>query len=1283
MDNIKINKKTDSHLICKDSSDTNQVLIIPTIAEFFMIISNWLDRLLMIGGIISSLACGVFSPIFSVIVGEGINKLGPNQKKEVIHDSFNDTFKSFLWLGISMFFSHLFQIWLWAIISKRLSIKFKEDYFELIFKQDQKWFDQETRYKLNTKVQQQMYLVQDSLKERILNLCNSFALFIASITIAFTTSWKLTIVLIGFAPILTLASYFMDLKIAENSLASKLSLCESGSIVEELLFKFKTVASFANFEYEINRNEEKLEETKKITMSKFFWVSVSSGVYQLVLWGIIALGIWYGSYLIMIKDINTNKGIPIGPGDVSIVLSCIRFACLGFTQLYPNYEDLRGIRKETRDYYTLKIREMISKKESQNTDTYPNIKTIKGNVSMNIKSFKYPKSPNIEVLKNINIQFVPGTISVIVGESGSGKSTLFYLLERFYDLDSTDGEILIDGININSYNKIQLRKIISYIPAEPMLINIPIYENVLMGRNKDTYSLEMIKNSCKIASADEFIQKLPDNYNFLPGMRGELLSLGERQRISIARGILGKPRILLIDEPTSLLDYENEKKIMKVIEALTKENNITTIIISHRLSIIRKSTKIIAMKKGEIVEIGDHYKLLGDKGYYSDLVKDSLMKDSYIHHKSKNSSKSTIINLNLQTQCKNINEENIFFVKPIDNNENNEIINNNHEMNLKENNEILINPNRNEEIKLEIKSTPQKNISLWSLLLEEKVYIIIILIVTIINGAFLGSFGLLSSIALKSISQINSNSQNVVNHFSYIFLAIGIGTGITYYIKNYYFLLVGEKICLKIKKIMFHKFITMDMGFYDKKENNPGKLMSFLETETYTFHGALLNVIVEIIQVICCLIVGLGLGFAYGYITTLIILAFFPFIFLAGYFHLKFKKYIDNCDDEADISSYDYLSQLITSPKTIISYNAQKESKEIFRSLLHNENKSKIYFKSFLCGLCFGTAFFISFLDYAVVVHFSELLILNGTIKIEELLTSLIPVFFVAFIATSLHNLVSTYSRSNVCVKEILDFLKKKTKIDPFENQNICSLPHHTDIKGEITFQNVSFNYDQSERKVLDQISFKINPGEVNGFVSFSGSGKSTIISLLMRFYDVVLGEIRLDGINIKDFDLVYYRSQIAVVLQEPKLFNRTVRENIRYGRLSAKDEEIDRIAEITLIKEILDINYSSSLSIGEKQKIAIGRALIKNPRVLLLDEATSYLDEDSTAIIIKNVLSYVREKHITCVIVTDQLKTLEKADKIYFLEDGSFIEEGSHLELMNQKGRYYYLYKQQQKIKN
>lgn len=265
-------------------------------------------------------------------------------------------------------------------------------------------------------------------------------------------------------------------------------------------------------------------------------------------------------------------------------------------------------------------------------------------------------------------------------------------------------------------------------------------------------------------------------------------------------------------------------------------------------------------------------------------------------------------------------------------------------------------------------------------------------------------------------------------------------------------------------------------------------------------------------------------------------------------------------------------------------------------------------------------------------------------------------------------------NRATSSAHRVFELIDTKPQIQEIHGANKLQ-----DIQGEVEFQNVSFSYD-GVRKVIQKMSFKVQPGEMIGLVGSSGGGKSTTVNLILRFYDVVSGQIKIDGVNVKDLELDTYRNQVGIVMQDPYLFHGSILENIRYAKPDAGFHEIVQSAKVANAHDfIMKLPHAydtvvgergHTLSGGERQRVSIARAVLRNPKILILDEATSAVDTETERKIQQALDRLVKGR--TVFAIAHRLSTLSHANRLFVIKDGTIVEQGSHQELLlKEQGEY------------
>ena len=371
-----------------------------------------------------------------------------------------------------------------------------------------------------------------------------------------------------------------------------------------------------------------------------------------------------------------------------------------------------------------------------------------------------------------------------------------------------------------------------------------------------------------------------------------------------------------------------------------------------------------------------------------------------------------------------------------------------------------------------------------------------------------------------------------------------------------------------------------------------------------------------------------------------------------------------------------FIHEDLSGMRIIQSFRAEEETEEDFDQLLKEHRDSFVH--AVVLNDAFGSVIDISWGVGAISMYFTAIKILNiGPDNVGTLIafTTYIGMFWRPIMNLSnFYNQIITNLSGAERIFDILD-----TEPDIADSEFVKDLP---EIKGEVVFDHVSFSYDQ-DTKVLNDVSFHITPGETIALVGPTGAGKTTIVNLISRFYDIQEGTITIDGHNIKEVSIESLRKQMGIMTQDNFLFSGTIKDNIRYGKLDATDEEIIAAAKAVNAHEFImkmDKGYDTELkergaglSIGQRQLLAFARTMVSMPKILILDEATSSIDTHTEFLVQQGIEALLRGR--TSFVIAHRLSTIRKADRIFYIDDGKIQEEGSPEELLAKRGMYYDLY--------
>ena len=432
-------------------------------------------------------------------------------------------------IGASMFFAFGLSKFLWNYIGMRQMHHLKEKYFSVILRQEQGWFDANNVYEFSTKVQAQFEQISLGVGDKFGLTLQTISMMITGIIIAFYKSWLLTLVMLSVSPLIFACVLFLVLSLKKPMIGSRKSFEKAGGMAEEMLYNIKTVVSFSNFEFEIERYNKMIDIVHKFNEQKAFRLGLSIGSTLFFVFFSFFIAALYSRKLLGDEKWNDNSGAIFTLGDIVTVVFSTLIAILSIGVTAPNIKIIQESSIASSDYFTLYEREP-QMDFSKSVEKPPRDK-VKGKIEFKDICFYYPSDKNKRmILKNLNIVVEPGKKVALVGESGCGKSTTVNLLERLYE--ATSGEVLIDGINIKNYNLPYLRSLIGYVQQEPVLFNKSIKENLIFGREEQLKELgnpeTLINNSLKEAYADEFVSNIKEGIDYVVGIKGSKLSGGQK-----------------------------------------------------------------------------------------------------------------------------------------------------------------------------------------------------------------------------------------------------------------------------------------------------------------------------------------------------------------------------------------------------------------------------------------------------------------------------------------------------------------------------------------------------------------------------------------------------------------------------------------------------------------------------------------------------------------------------------------------------------------------------------
>ncbi|WP_313017746.1 ABC transporter ATP-binding protein [Macrococcoides bohemicum] len=523
-----------------------------------------------------------------------------------------------------------------------------------------------------------------------------------------------------------------------------------------------------------------------------------------------------------------------------------------------------------------------------------------------------------------------------------------------------------------------------------------------------------------------------------------------------------------------------------------------------------------------------------------------------------------------------------------------------------------------------------------------------------------------------TIEEKKSALMNVILIFGFIFVVIR--PPVEYY-RQYLAQWTSNKILYDIRKKLYKHLQALSVRFYSN--NKVGEVISRVindveSTKDFIVTG-LMNVWLDLVTII----IALAIMFTMDVKLTLISLIVFPFYMFSIYYFFGNLRKLTRARSQSLAEVQGFLHERVQGMTVIKTFAIEEEENERFNKRNKNFLKKATDHTKWNAK-SFAVINTITDIGPLLVVGFGAYLVIEGDLTVGSLAA------FIAYLDRLYGPLRRLVSSSTTLTQSLASMDRMFQLFD--EPYDVKDEPHARDIKvqhGDITFKNVGFKYNENDEEVLHHVNLDINSGETVAFVGMSGGGKSTMISLIPRFYDVTSGEIEIDHVPLKDYSIESLRTQIGMVMQDNILFSESIRENILLGKPNATEEEMIYAAKLANAHDFimsLPDGYDTEvgergvkLSGGQKQRVAISRVFLKNPPILILDEATSALDLESEAVIQEALETLSKDR--TTVIVAHRLSTITHADKIVVIQNGEIVEIGTHQELMNNRSHYYNLY--------
>lgn len=891
-----------------------------------------------------------------------------------------------------------------------------------------------------------------------------------------------------------------------------------------------------------------------------------------------------------------------------------------------------------------------------------------GPIGVELRGVTFGYTRSEPVLSDVTLSVAPGETLALVGPAGSGKSTVGLLLPRFYD--PQEGELRIGGVPLPQLRMQDLRRHLGIVFEEAFLFSDTIRSNIAYGRPDATD--EEIRAAAAAARVDTFVAALPEGYETVVGERGLTLSGGQRQRIALARAVLTEPRVLLLDDATSAVDNTTEAAILDTLRGLTAER--TTILVAHRRSTLALADRVAVLDEGRVVDVGTEAELTARSALFRELMAIAPPEEAQPATAAPGGVTAALWPAVEASDGTGIGAHRIAAPSvrggPRGATATADAVPASPELLAR----VAALPPATEDPRLRgvDPTAPDPRFRLARLLGPVRLVLGTALVAVTLDALAGLAFPTVARFAVDG--GITAGSGQVLLYAALLAVAVVAADWLFVAGQTIFGSRAGESLLYLLRVRSYAHLQRLGLDYYEREMS--GRIMTRMTTDVEALSTFLQT---GLVQAVVSLLTVVGVAVALLLTDSelaLVALTTMPVLIVATVFFRRAssRAYAEARERVSAVNAD--MQENVTGVRTKQAYVHEERAAEAFAQRSDAYRRSRIRAQR-LIATYFPFVALLSDIAQVSVLAVGAARVASGELSAGVLTAFLLYLGMFFAPVQQLSQVFDGYQQARIGLTRIAELLRTPTSVPEVPPEDEVAVPAR--LGGAVELRAVTFAYTPGAAPALDDVSLTVAPGETIALVGATGAGKSTMVKLLARFYDVGAGAVLVDGVDVRRFRLDAFRRRLGIVPQEPHLFTGDVAANIAYARPEATPAEIEAAARavgaLDLVRSLPKGfrqpvgERGQGLSAGQRQLIALARAELADPDILLFDEATAALDPATEAAVLSAGDHVVARR--TAFVVAHRLATAARADRIAVLAGGRIVELGTHAELLAAGGAY------------